>query len=112
MITKEVFVNTMKRIAELNRKMENADDALTKLCPDFCGLYIPESFDILSDLLKEVFDDKDGWIDYFMYELDYLRRYEKRSVVDKLSNPIDCSSWEKVYDFLIDVYNIQEKENV
>ena len=101
MISKEVFIEVMERISNLDMKMNRVDAALNELCPDFCGLYIPETSDIISDLLTEVFNDKDGWINYCMYDLNYLTTYHDGMVTDANNVVIDLSSWGKVYDFLI-----------
>ena len=37
MISKETFVNIMKRLETLDKNMEAVDVALTNLSPDFCA---------------------------------------------------------------------------
>ena len=102
MISKEVFVNIMHRLEALDSKMDRADAALKELSPDFCGLYIPEIVDLVVDTLREVFNDnKHDSIGYFVYELDFLRRFHMGSVTVN-DEPIDLSTWDKVYDFLIE----------
>lgn len=107
MISKDVFVNTMTRLELLDKRMEEVDIALKNLCPDFNGFYVPETIDIVLDLLKDVFNDKCDWIEYFVYELDWLTKYREGCITDKNGESIDLSSWEKIYDFLIE--NMEEQ---
>lgn len=106
MISKEVFVKTMQRLETLERHMDDVDAALHVLSPDFGGFYIPEATAITMDLLREMFDDEDGLLEYFVYELNFLREYQFGYVLDENDNPVDVSTWEKVYDFLM--YNEEE----
>lgn len=106
MISKETFVNTMQRLMALDHNMSIVDSAMKVLSPHFGGFYIPEAVDIVMEVLKDIFNDKDDWIAYMAYDLDYLKKYRHGCILDKLSNPIDLSTWGKVYDFLIE--NMEE----
>lgn len=102
MISKETFINIMHRLEALDNKMDKADTALKELSPDFCGLYIPEVLDVAVDILRETFNDNEhDSLGYFVYELDFLHGFKMGSVtVD--GEPIDLSTWDRVYDFLIE----------
>ena len=100
MISKETFVDVMNRLEVLDEKMDNVDVALKELSSDFNGLYIPQVFDIVLDILSDVFEDKNNWISYFVFDLDLLHSYDHDSVTVG-DEPIDLSTWDKVYDFLI-----------
>lgn len=102
MISKEFFVQTMNRLEELDEKMGKVDEAFKEFSPSFCGFYIPEIIDMTVDILREVFDDQEkNSLGYCVYELDFLRKYRTGCVtVD--DQPVDLSSWDKVYDFLIE----------
>ena len=100
MISKELFVKTMERLKSLDEKMNAVDDALHELSPDFCSFYVPELTDIVVDLLKGIFNDKNNRLDYFVYEKDFLRVLRPDDA--KVDNQhVDFASWDKVYDFLI-----------
>lgn len=101
MISKDLFVATMERLEKLDNNMAALDDAMYALCPDFCGFYIPEMIEITMDVLKEIFNDKDEWIKYCAYQLDYLSKYEHGMVTWENGLIVDLSTWENVYDFLI-----------
>ena len=99
-ISKQTFVDTMNRLENFDKKVNAVHNALHDIDPHN-NFWIFEPLNIIVNFMQELFNDKEGWIDYFIYELDFLHKYEPNSVLDKLSNPIDLSSWDKVYDFLI-----------
>ena len=107
MISKETFVNTMERLETLDKNMDVIDAAFKKLSPDFCGFYITEPFDIVVDLLKEIFKDKHDLLGYFVYELDYLHKFYMGCVTQD-DKPIDLSTWDKVYNHMV---NIMEEDD-
>ena len=106
MISKGRFVSTMERLQEVERKMDKVDEALYDLSPDFGGFHIPDVLEITLDVLVDIFNDKNDWIDYFINELDFLKDYKMGCVRDGNDVPIDLSTWDKVYDFLIE--NMEE----
>lgn len=102
MISKNTFVNIMKRLEALDNKMDKVDAAFKELSPDFCGFYLPECLDIVIAALSEVFNDKESdWLGYLVYELNFLNNFKMGMVTDKDNSPIDLSTWGEVYDFLI-----------
>ena len=100
MISKDTFVQTMKQLEELDKKMDSVDVAMKALSSDFCGFYIPEVIDIAMTILIECFKDTHHWLTYFICDLDWLHDYEKNDVLVN-DMPVDVSTWDKVYDFLI-----------
>lgn len=103
MISKEFFVQTMNRLDELDEKMGKVDEAFKEFSPGFCGFYIPEIIDMTVDILREVFDDQENdSLGYCVYELDFLHKYRTGCVTEEDGQPVDLSSWDKVYDFLIE----------
>lgn len=109
MISKKEFVKTMNELEELEKKMNAADEAIKELDPEFCGLYISSIFNTTINLLKYIFDDEShgDWIDYFIYEKNWLRDFHIGDITDK-GEEIEIYNWADVYDFLID--NMKSKE--
>lgn len=104
MISKTDFINIMNRLTILEDKMNNADVAIRELSRDFCGLYIPEAIDITMDLFRAMLSDSQyDWLEYCAFERNFLRSIKLGDVLDENKNPIDMSSWDKVYDFLMSV---------
>lgn len=100
MISKELFVQTMTQLQDLNEKMENIDAAFSALSSDFCGFYISDIFYIIIDLLEAVMEDKYDSLIYFIYEKDWLRDYELGDIEDN-GVPVKIENWEDVYDFIV-----------
>ena len=71
MITLKTFKNTIKAIRKQSDKEHEFCDALDKIVD---GRFVPKmSTDILIallDCLKEIFNDKDDWISWWLYERD------------------------------------------
>ena len=101
MISRDTFIETMCALEILDDKMGNVEVAMNQLCPDFRGFNIPDVFDIVMDIFEEMFKDEDNWLDYFVYELDYMNDYIHGDVLDKNGQPIEFHGWGDVYDFLI-----------
>lgn len=100
MISKEIFVKTINKLEELDNKMNKVDEALQSLSPDFGGFYMPDIFDITVNILRDAFQDKDDWIGYFIYERDWLHKFELGDIIIN-NTAIKIDGWEDVYDFLI-----------
>ena len=99
MISKETFVNTMNKLQDLDKKMDAVDKALKALDSDFCSFYVTSIFNTTFDLLKEAMHDKENWIEYFVYERDWLRDF-KLGDVEVDGEPVKIYTWADVYDFM------------
>ena len=101
MISKETFIKTMERLESLDNKMSKVDDAMREIDSDFCGFYITEPFDIVINLLEEMFNDtKTNWISYFVFERDWLHKFELGDI-EIGGYSVVIKNWGDVYDFLI-----------
>lgn len=109
MISKDTFVNVMTRLEALDKKMENADVAMKALSPDFCAFYVPEGIYIALTILEEIFKDKEEWIRYCAFDINWLHDYTPGAAMVK-GKAVDLKSWDKVYDFLIK--NMEQYDNV
>ena len=104
MITKEVFVQTMLQLQELDEKYNKIDSALRELDSNFCQFYPLEPFNIVVNLLEEIFQDNDYNLSYFVYDSNWLEgcKNGKNSIFDANNKDITPKSWEEVYDFLVE----------
>lgn len=101
MISKETFIKTMERLESLDKRMSKVDDAMREIDSDFCGFYITEPFDIVINLLEEMFNDtKTNWISYFVFERDWLHNFKLGDITIN-DKPVEINNWEDVYDFLV-----------
>ena len=91
------FSTSVSKVDELFRNSrENVE------C-DFCNgasLQISHESTVVF-LLRKLLKDAVENIDYFIYELDYGRKYEPGMITDENGHDIDFSSAEKLYDYLI-----------
>lgn len=101
MISKDTFVKTMNKLEQLDQRMNDVDNAMRVLSPDFGGFYIPEVISMQIDLMSEIFEDRDDWLGYFVYECDFLRDYNPGKAFYEDGSSINITSWADVYDFLI-----------
>ena len=105
-ISKEEFVEVLNRLREssdLVRKVNGLfRDSRDNVECDFCnGAALQISHEstvvfLLRKLMKDAIDN----IDYFIYELDYGRKYEPGMITDEDGRAIDLSTSEKLYDYL------------
>lgn len=107
MISKELFIKTMRRLEDLDKKMDKVDNALRELSPDCGGFYLFEPLEIVLDILREMFDDKDDLLSYFIYQLNFLDDLIMGDVVDENNEVVEIKSWGDVYDFI--VHNMEER---
>ena len=94
MISKADFVSYMKRIEALDAKMDRIDTAFKAFDSTF---YIGEAIELPYNLLKIAMEDKTDWLDYFIFECDFLNN-KCHIWIDDV--PIEINSWEDVYDFI------------
>lgn len=104
MITKIHFVDIINKLKEVNDFVNETNDRARKLSDavmsDFFNaqsLSISHE-NIVVELLEDMFNDSDliGW---WLYELDYGRKFKMGDLVDN-GVEIDLSTSEKLYDYL------------
>lgn len=114
-LRKEEFVRYIDRLREANDLCSKIDDLMRKsrdnIENDFmngASLQINHE-SIVIELLKKMMHDTSedyGDIDYFIYELDYGRKYEPDTITDKDGNNVDFSTSEKLYEYLVENYRV------
>ena len=101
MISKEAFIKTIERLEDLSNRMDVADRAMRGLCEDFGSFYICDAFNITTDVLSEIFNDKENdWLGYFIWERDWLHKFELGDIVIG-GYSVKIENWGDVYDFLV-----------
>ena len=106
MITKERFIEIIKRLENYNKLQENINGLFNECIDnkenDFCnaGSICIGHESVVVELLENMFDT--DMISYWIYELDYGRNYKDGYVQDGEGNIIDLSTLEKLYDYLIE----------
>ena len=108
-ISKEEFVEILNRLRDtsdlVNKVNKLFRDSRDNVECDFCnaaGLQISHESTVVF-LLRKLLNDAFENIDYFIFELDYGRKYEPGMITDEAGNDIDFSTAEKLYDYLTEV---------
>ena len=106
MITKKEFVDIINKLKQANDFVDETNEKARKLndaiISDFfyaSSLSISHE-DIVVKLLEDMFDDNGGTLSWWLYELDYGRKFELGDFQED-NKPIDISTPEKLYDYLI-----------
>lgn len=115
MISKDKFVTIINKmkvtddfVNEINDKTRQLRETLDDSFVDFFdgnSLFVAHT-DLVVKLLENMFNDND-LISWWIFELDYGRKYTEGCVSDCDGNNIDISTAEKLYDYLVE--NMEEK---
>ena len=111
MISKNVFVDTLKFMEERENMQEVINKVLSEEFED-CIFY--PYFKYESQMLKVLEDamhDTGEMISYFIYELDFGQEYKEGCVTENNNEIIDISTAEKLYDYLELHYNDKREMN-
>lgn len=105
-LSKREFVGIINRLREVSDLREQVDrlfrDSRENIENDFCNaaaLQISHESTVVF-LLKKILHDKYDYIEYFIYELDYGRKYEAGVITDENGQDIDIHTPELLYDFI------------
>jgi len=103
MISRDLFIATIDAIQTQFEKDDRADQLLSEIFTDHSGFYDYSPVLLaLENILKEDFgDQEESWIEYFIYDLDFGKKWTKNSVKDKNGNFIKMRTANELYDFLI-----------
>lgn len=106
MISKEQFVKIINRLKEadetvnkVNNILKNTSDSIENDFMNASAMSISHE-SLVVELLQDIFNDKLN-ITYWLYELDYGRKYYDGCVQETNGSIIDISTPEKLYDILI-----------
>jgi len=99
-----------KSIIEQLKALSECQDGLYKFCRQFnknnreeLEISFPSAISICVELLEYIFDDAtfDGWISYYIFELNYGKDYKPGMIVDKDGSEIELKTTRQLYDFLV-----------
>lgn len=103
----EQFDKFIKGIQDFNK----LHDDISSICSrysrenrlgDEVSIFLPSLESECVELLSYIFDDKGEWISYFMYELDYGKKYEDGCITDENGNNIRLSNTKELYNLLLE----------
>ena len=96
----ESFKNYLDSIRNLWSFEDEMNTVIRTHGGDDCSIWPSGWTDILS-LLEFIFNDKEEWISYWIYELDWGKEYEDGSILNKNGSVIKLETEKELYDFLL-----------
>lgn len=101
MITKKQFIKYMNEFQHLEIIEDEITKAFRKLSSDFNQIHFGRYIDLISSILKDTFNDKNDWISYWIYDLEFGKKYEPNSVTMN-KKPIKMKTAGDLYDVLME----------
>ena len=92
------------RVMDNYKSMWNFTDEMNELFDKYkCdgNIYPPVCTETVIDLLEFIFNDKNQWISYWIFELDFGKDYEDGYVKDEHGEVIPLKTTEDLYDLLV-----------
>jgi len=102
MISKELFIKAIDTIEKQFKHDEECSKAIKVLFEDGQGFYnYSEVLIVLEDILSNLFkDEANSWIQYFIYELEFGKKWTNTSITDN-GKSVKLRNASELYDFLI-----------
>jgi len=101
-MTKTQFKKIMTELKDLIEASRKVNKAMKELSPDFGGFCNNRAETLIVDILKIAMNDKDDWIEYYIYELNWGTGNDKYKVWK--------NGKEIPFKTLDDLWNIIEKK--
>lgn len=115
-LSEQEFVDIIERLREAADLQKQVDklfrNSRENIENDFCNaaaLQISHESSVVF-LLKRIMHDQYDYIDYFIYELDYGRKYESGMITDENGQDIDIHTPKLLYDFISNDGVVCQKE--
>ena len=99
MLDKEKFIDYMTRYKKLTEIEENLD-LFQIMGDDFNAIYIDYHHDLILDLLKDLMNDKEDVIDYYIYEIDWGKNGKDVVEDDNTKKKSSLTCLDELYDYI------------
>lgn len=99
-MSKESFCKVMDNYKSMFNFTDEMNDLFDKYKMDG-NIYPPMCTETVIDLLEFIFNDKNHWISYWIFELDFGKDYENGYVKDEHGEVIPLKTTEDLYDLLV-----------
>ena len=110
MLSKEVFVECINFMKDRSDAADKVNKVFTDGFEDSVFYPYLRYETMMEKVLKDAMCDENDWISWFLYEMDYGRDVKLDSAAEEDGTPIDLTTPEKLYDFLIKEYFTDEEE--
>lgn len=96
----ERYIDSIQMVLDVeNKLMGISSDVRTKSKNEFV-LYYPSLITEVIELLEKTLDDKDGWISYYIFELDFGKQNNRLQVKDTDGNIIPLKTIKDLWDII------------
>ena len=99
-MSKESFCRVMDNYKSMWNFTDDLNDLFRKYKSDG-EVYPPMCTETVIDLLEFIFNDKNQWISYWIFELEFGERYEDGDVKNENGEDIPLKTAEDLYDLLV-----------
>lgn len=101
-IDKTKFINIMNEFESFTKKIDDSSYKIRKLTDNEWDVFFPTEEFILCELLNKIFNcESSDDFGYFIYELEFGKKWEKGMVTDVDGNDIPLKNSSDLYDMLI-----------
>lgn len=100
-MSRDTFTEYMKAIKEDNEFNDKLNDLFNEYKLDGSFVSCGKCFDKLIILLGDLFHDHSDWIGYFIFELDFGKKYKKGTVVYN-EKDVPLATVDDLYDILVE----------
>jgi hypothetical protein len=99
-LAKELFIETMEALEKQALHDEKCVGAMEVVFDGYCGYDNHWVTNQLIKLAQVAMGDKDSWIEYWIYELDFGKNYKEGCVMDK-GEFVPLETSEDLYNMLV-----------
>ena len=99
-MSKESFCEVMDNYRSMFDFTDEMNDLFDKYKMDG-NIFPPLCTETVIDLLEYIFNDVDGWIRYWTFEVDFGKDYEDGNAKDADGSNIPLKTVEELYDLLV-----------
>lgn len=111
-ISRTRFVEILKKLQDtsdlvdgIDNMIRNSNNVPSKDFMSGSGLMICHD-DLVIELLQKIMNDQTEMIAYFVYELDFGRKYHPGYVTDENEDEVNLSTAENLYEYLASKNNV------
>lgn len=96
----ERYLNSIQELFELQDNISRVISMYGKSKEEMIEISFPTLSTELIGALEKVFHDKNSWISYWIYELDFGNKYKEGSVIDADGSDIPLKTIEDLWNLL------------
>ena len=100
MIDRKTFHKWMDRLVEAGEIVDTISECdyfSDKLVESLCRV-----FDLPIDLVSDLMGDTDGWISFWLFELERGKKFDEGSIVDRDGKPVSVKTIDDLYDRIME----------